>query len=178
MVAQAFDRPDLRVLAPLVIGGLRRMRGVSVPDMAKAMGIARRTYENFEKGKGRLNVARVHHFAALLNADPYAILDAFEIRSPELALRCANNKMMMIHMMALEAFDAKAQDLIVGLDALDLLKRYTMFYDSLVELGREQADVILGWRAARAAGEARTPPEAEGPTTDEAADAPDEDPDA
>lgn len=154
------------------------MRGVSVPDMAKAMSISRRTYENFENGKGRLNVARVHQFAALLNADPYAILDALEIRSPEFALRCANNKMMMIHIMALEAFDAKAQDLIVGLDALDLMKRYTDFYDSLVELGREQDEVVSSWRAERAAGEAQTPPDADGPPHDDAGGSDEDEPDA
>lgn len=171
MVARPKDLPNLKLLAPLTLKALRRMRGVSVPDMAKAMGIARRTYENFENGKSRLNVARVHHFAALLNADPYAILDAFEIRSPEFALRCANNKMMMIHMMALEAFDAQAQDLIVGLDALDLMKLYTAFYDSLVELGRKQDDVVARWRAERAAGEAETPLEGD----DAPDDAPSED---
>ncbi|WP_421937328.1 XRE family transcriptional regulator [Phenylobacterium sp.] len=123
------------------------------------MDMSLRAFENFENGKGRLNVERIHQFATLLGADPHAILAAFEIRSPEFALRCANNKLMSILLLALEDFDAKAQDTIVGLDPLALMKAFRAFFDQLVEQAREQDGVVAQWRRDRAAREAETPPE-------------------
>jgi len=147
-------RPDLRALAPPALKGLRRLRNVRPLEMAKALGMSRRAFENFENGKGRINVDRIHRFAALLEADPFAILAAFEIGSPDFALRCANNKLMMIFMLALEDFDANAQDTIVGLDPLDLMKAFKAFFDSLVVKAQEQDSVISQWRAAKAARDA------------------------
>ena len=110
--------PISTVLAPLTLKALRRLRGARPPQMAADLQMSLRAYEHFENGKGRLNVDRIHAFAGLLNADPFAILAAFEIGSPEFALRCANNKLMMIFMSALQEFDAEARDAIVGLDPL------------------------------------------------------------
>lgn len=152
------DRPDLLALAPPTLKGLRRLRGVRPPTMAAKMDMSLRAFENFENGKGRLNTERIHQFATLLGADPHAVLAAFEIRSPEFALRCANNKLMSILMLALEDFDAKAQDLIVGLDPLALMKAFRAFFDQLIELAKEEDGVVAEWRRARAAGEAETPP--------------------
>lgn len=148
------ERPDLRVVAPPALKGLRRLRGLKPLDMARALGMSRRAFENFENGKGRINVERIHRFAALLGADPFAILAAFEIGSPDFALRCANNKLMMIFMLALEDFDAKAQDTIVGLDGLDLMKAFKAFFDGLVVKAQEQDSVISQWREEKAARDA------------------------
>lgn len=136
------DRPDLAALAPQALKGLRRLRGVRPPQMARDMRMSLRAYEHFENGKGRLNVERVHEFAALLNADPFAILAALEIHSPGFALRCANNKMMMIFMMALEAFDARAQDAILHLDPLTLMESFTQLFDVLAAKAQEQARLV------------------------------------
>jgi transcriptional regulator with XRE-family HTH domain len=147
-------RPDLRALAPPTLKGLRRLRGVGPLEMANALGISRRALENFENGKGRINVDRIHRVAARLGADPYAIQAAFEIGSPDFALRCANNKFMMIFMLALEDFDAQAQDMIVGLDPLDLMKAFKAFFDSLILKAQEQDGVVRQWRADKAARDA------------------------
>lgn len=147
-------RPDLRVVAPPALKGLRRLRDVKPLDMANALGMSRRAFENFENGKSRINVERIHRFAALLNADPHAILAAFEIGSPDFALRCANNKFMMVFMLALEDFDAQAQDSIVGLDSLDLMRAFKTFFDSLLVKAREQDSVISQWREEKAARDA------------------------
>jgi transcriptional regulator with XRE-family HTH domain len=148
------DRPDLTVLAPLTLKGLRRLRGARPPQMAADLQMSLRAYEHFENGKGRLNVDRIHAFAGLLNADPFAILAAFDIGSPDFALRCANNKLMMIFMSALQEFDAEAQDTIVGLDPLTLLESFTAFFSGLAAKAREQEAVISQWRCEKALGEA------------------------
>lgn len=153
------DRPDLAALAPHALKGVRRLRGVRPPQMARDMGMSLRAYEHFENGKGRLNVDRVHEFAALLNADPFAILAALEIHSPGFALRCANNKMMMIFMMALEAFDARAQDAILHLDPLTLMESFTQLFDDLAAKAEEQARLVGPGNPGQAAAEPQADPD-------------------
>lgn len=143
------DRPDLLALAPPTLKSLRRLRGVRPPAMAAQMDMSLRAFENFENGRGRLNVERIHQFATLLGADPHAVLAAFEIRSPEFALRCANNKLMSILMLAIHDFDAKAQDAIVGLDPLFLMQAFSAFFDQLAEHAAERQDVITRWQTLR-----------------------------
>lgn len=135
-------------MAP-TLKGLRRLRNVRSPEMAERLHLSLRAYENFENGKGRLNVERILRVAVLLKADPYAILAALEIDSPEFAQRTANNKLMSILMLALRDFDSKAQDAIVGLDPLFLMKAFSSFFDQLAEHAAEQQDVIDRWRRLR-----------------------------
>jgi transcriptional regulator with XRE-family HTH domain len=163
------DRPDLPALAPAVLKGLRRLRGARPPQVAADLGMSLRAYEHFENGKGRLNVDRVHAFATLLNVDPFAILAGFEIRSPAFALRCADNKMMMIFMMALQEFDADAQDGIARLDPLTLMQAFTALFEDLTAKAREQERLVGPWNAGKA-GHVQEP-ESPGP-----ADPPIEDP--
>lgn len=129
--------------------GLRRLRNVRSPEMAARLHLSLRAYENFENGRGRLNVERIVRVATLLKADPYAILTALEIESPEFAQRTANNKLISILMLAIRDFDSKAQDAIVGLDPLFLMKAFSSFFDQLAEHAAEQQDVIDRWRRLR-----------------------------
>lgn len=117
--------------------------------MAMRLHLSIRAYENFENGKGRLNVERILRVATLLKADPYAILGALEMGSPAFAQRCANNKLMSILMLALRDFDSKAGDAIVGLDPLFLMKAFSAFFDQLAEHAAEQQEVIERWRRLR-----------------------------
>lgn len=133
-----YDRPDLADLMPGALKALRRLRGLRSADVAKAMNIAPRTYEEFENGKVRLNVDRVFDFARILGVDPHAILIALEIGSPRFAVNCAQNKLMMVHVTALEAFDAEVGDDLVALDPLTLMEAYSAFYASLTELARKR----------------------------------------
>ncbi|MGH6966680.1 MAG: helix-turn-helix domain-containing protein [Phenylobacterium sp.] len=125
-----------------MLKALRQRRRVSPPDMARTLGLSLRAYENFESGKGRLNVDRIHAFADALGADPFAILAAFEIDSPRFALNTARNKFMMIFMMALGAFDAKAEETIVHLDPLTLMDAFSAMFDDLALKAQAQADLI------------------------------------
>jgi len=117
--------------------------------MAERLHLSIRAYENFENGKGRLNVERLLRVATLLDADPYATLTALDVGSPEFAQRCANNKLMSILMLALRDFDRKAQDAIVGLDPLFLMKAFSAFFDQLAEHAAEQQEVIARWQRLR-----------------------------
>lgn len=140
---------DWRAYIGSTLKGLRRLRNVRAPAMAAQLHLSIRAYENFENGKGRLNVERLMKTATLLDADPYAALAALEMGSPEFGQRCANNKLMSILLLALRDFDNKAQDAIVGLDPLFLMKAFSAFFDQLAEHAAEQQDVIARWRELR-----------------------------
>lgn len=150
MVAQRPSPPPTwRAYISATLKGLRRLRNVRSPDMAGRLHMSVRAYENFENGRGRLNLERLLKAATLLQADPYATLTALDMGSPDFARRCADNKLMSILMLALRDFDAKAQDAIVGLDPLFLMKAFSAFFDQLAEHAAEQQDVIARWRRLR-----------------------------
>lgn len=128
---------------------IRRRRGLRACDAAAAMQMPLRSYEHFEAGLGRLNVDRVHRFAEALDADPYAILAAVEIGSPELAVRCADNKLISVLMMALQDFDAAAGEAIPTLDAAAAIAVFTDAFDRLATEARRRAQALQTWRNSR-----------------------------
>jgi transcriptional regulator with XRE-family HTH domain len=138
-----------RTYIAATLKGVRRLRNVRSPEMAARLHLSLRAYENFENGRGRLNVERILRVATLLKADPHAMLTALEIGSPDFAQRCANNKLMSILLLAIRDFDAKAQDAIVGLDPLFLMKAFSAFFDQLAEHAAEQQEVITRWQRLR-----------------------------
>lgn len=87
---------------------IRRSRGLSVAQVAQAMGLPRRSYEHFEAGGGRLNVARVIAFAEATLSDPYAILAAVFLDAPDIARRSCDNKLATILLLALQDFNTAA----------------------------------------------------------------------
>src|SRR4051794_36166889 len=105
--------PDSDVDAALlsqILKAIRRRRGLKVADVAKAMGMATRTYANFEAGRQRIDVSKIHLFSQVVGADPYAILVAVDIKSPRFALRCMDHQFMAMLTVLIQDFDARAQD--------------------------------------------------------------------
>lgn len=128
---------------------IRRRRGLRAADAAEALDMPLRSYEHFEAGRGRLNLERVHLAADAIDADPYAILAALEIGSPEFAARCADNKLMTILMMALQDFDETAGDDIAQLDPRTLIGAFTRLFDQLAQEARARAQALEDWRGGR-----------------------------
>src|ERR1700709_1113999 len=124
---------------------LRRRRRLRQPEIAARMGMRPRTYEHFEAGKGPLYVDRVPDFARALSVDPHAILMALEIGSPEFAVRCADNKLVTIIVMALQDFDAANGDAIAQLDAQTLRSSFERLFNDLGELARARAALADPW---------------------------------
>jgi transcriptional regulator with XRE-family HTH domain len=140
-------KPIPRVLAQLsgLMKALRRRRGLRVSETAAAVGMPRRSYQHFEAGRGRLDVGRLHRFAQAIDADFYALLAALEIGSPAFALRCADNKLMTIFMMALQDFDALAGDDIARLDPHLLMATFTAMFDELRAVARDRDVQVESW---------------------------------
>ncbi|MGH6910106.1 MAG: helix-turn-helix domain-containing protein [Phenylobacterium sp.] len=124
---------------------LRRLRRRSPGDMADAMGMQRRTYEYFEAGRGKINVDRIHQFAKILDVDPYAILAAIEIRSPDFAVACAEHKLMTLFMVNLQEFDANAGKAIARLNAATIVSGLTRIFDALTREAAEGDDFLGAW---------------------------------
>jgi len=133
----------------LVLRALRRRRGLRPADVAEALQMPQRSYEHFEGASGRLKVRRVHEFAEFTDSDGFAILASLALGSPEFALRCADNKLMTILMMALQDFDAKVGDDIARLDARTLIGAFTRVFDELAEAADRGDSFVAAWRGQR-----------------------------
>jgi transcriptional regulator with XRE-family HTH domain len=139
------DVPSRSEALAQALKSLRRLRGLRPGQMADAMGMPRRSYEYFEAGRGPLNVDRVHRFAQILDVDPFAILAAMEIRSPQFAVRCAEHKLMTVMMVAVQEFDATAGDDIARLNAATIIAGLTRVFDALAKEARDGADFAERW---------------------------------
>jgi hypothetical protein len=141
-----------------ILKALRRHRGLRPPEVARRMAMPLRSYEHFEGGRGQLNVARIARFAEATDTDAFAILAAMALDSPQFAVRCADNKLMLILMLALQDFDAAAQDDIGRLDPRALMMAFRrLFADMRFEAGVRN-DFREAWLALRPA---RAPHDAE-----------------
>jgi transcriptional regulator with XRE-family HTH domain len=132
-------------LLPQILKAIRKRRGLSAKATAQAMNMALRSYVHFESGRGRLNFAHVQRFAAATNSDHLAILVALEIRSPEFAIQCLENKGMMIVVQALKRFSAQPENDFSRLDARALILASKQFFDGLAKRIHEIDAYLEQW---------------------------------
>jgi transcriptional regulator with XRE-family HTH domain len=83
---------------------IRRKRDLSAQDVAAAMSMAYRTYEEFEGGRGPQTIDRIFAFAEATDCDPYALILGPIFNLPNFALDCADTKLCLIMMMHLRDF--------------------------------------------------------------------------
>jgi hypothetical protein len=139
------ETTDRRVSFSKAVKALRRRRGMAKSVVADALGMPVRSYEYFESGRGRLNVLRVHEVARILQADPFALLIAVDIGSPDFAVRSIDNKLASILVMAVADFDAAAADHIPLLDPATLIGAFRKVFEGLASQARERA-AAGSWR--------------------------------
>lgn len=132
---------DRGALLSAALKAIRRRRGLTVLQAARAMGLPKRTYEHFESGKPDLDIERVHKAAKAFNADPYAILTSIEIGSPEFAARCADNQLMAALTFGAQDLDAKLGDDILQLDAATLMFHISRMFAALAEEARRRREL-------------------------------------
>jgi transcriptional regulator with XRE-family HTH domain len=75
-------------------------------DVAREMGLAPRSYQHFEAGRGRLDIVRLERFAEATDSDPYAIVIALALKRPDFALNAMDNKLCVINLFALDDFNS------------------------------------------------------------------------
>lgn len=138
------DAQNRRRWLSLALKAVRQRRDRRAADVAREMGMSLRAYEYFEAGQ-RINLDRIHQFARVLNADPYAILVAMEIGSPKFAERCVDNKLVTILTMVLQEFDATTGNAVVQLDPQTLETAFARMTAALSEVGRQRHASPSNW---------------------------------
>jgi transcriptional regulator with XRE-family HTH domain len=96
--------PSVGDLLSAALVGVRKYRRLRAADVARAMGMPLRTYERFEAGQDRIDLERVIKFAEATDSDPFAIIASVWLKSPEFAVQTAENKPMVVMMLALRNF--------------------------------------------------------------------------
>lgn len=139
------DRPSLNETLAASLRLIRTQRRMKTAEVARSMGMALRSYEHFEAGGGKVNLERIHRFAEVTKSDPYAIITALALGSPAFALRCADNKLMTILMVALHELDEDAGDAIADLDALPIINAFTKTMKDLAAQSMRRDEAANAW---------------------------------
>lgn len=125
------DRAAQSGILAAAVRAIRRRRGLSAKQTATAMGMSLRSYERFESAEGEIRLGRLFTFARVTDCDPFALIAALYLGAPELALFCTDNKLMLIHAMALKRFGAEVGDDHPQLDAVTIITAFTETFDRL-----------------------------------------------
>ncbi|WP_222950842.1 helix-turn-helix domain-containing protein [Sphingomonas sp. JC676] len=126
------ERADIDLLSA-ALKGIRRDRRMRSSEVARAMGMPLRSYEHFESGRGRFTFDRLVRFAEVTNSDALAIIAVLALKSPEFALRCADNKLMTIFMIAMSELNEELGDDITFLEPGILIGAFTRVAKDLSE---------------------------------------------
>lgn len=114
-------------------------------EVARAMGMPTRSYEHLEEGTGRITYERVVAFAEATNSDAIAILLSEAVGDARFALRCADNKLMTIMMIAmLELHEDLGSDL-TYLTAQTLVGGFTRLTRDLAKHVRDRETFAEQW---------------------------------
>ncbi len=103
---------------------LRGEKGLSRGQAAAAMGLALRTYGNFESGKSAPTAERLLKFSQLVNCDYAALLLAAGGLSPALVLASADNKAVSIAIDAIDDLYAQLPTAFTTLTGVELVAAY------------------------------------------------------
>ena len=74
---------------------VRKERRLTGQEVADGMGIALRTYQDFEAGRGELDLRKLRLFARATRSDPVSLLLALFFKQPEVALFTLDSKLPM-----------------------------------------------------------------------------------
>lgn len=131
--------------AAAAMRAIRRARRMRSSEVARAMGMPTRSYEHLEAGSGRITYERITAFAEATNSDPIAILLAQACGSPDFAVRCADNKLMTIMMIAMMELDDDLGNDIGFLDAQTLVGGFTRLTRDLARHVRSRETFAEEW---------------------------------
>ena len=109
------------------------------------MGMAPRSYEHLEAGTGRITYERVVAFAEATDSDPIAIMATLSTGDPGFAVRCADNKMMSIMMIAVMELDDELGADLGYLDAGTLVGGFTRLTRDLAQHVRKRETFAEDW---------------------------------
>lgn len=138
MSVPVVDHDAQRAILSLALRGIRRRRELPAADVARRMGMAKRTYEYLEAGPDGLRLDRIQLFADAADSDALAIIAAMMMGTPELALRCADSKLLSILQGAVGQLNSELGDDMFHLTARDCLCVVKSAFGSLAEIARRR----------------------------------------
>lgn len=151
MSRKSADETAQDMILSKALRAVRLHRRLRPSEVAAAMGLPIRTYEHFEAGSGRVSYERIASFAKATNSDPLAILASVPLRSPELAVRCADNKLMTIAMASLRDLELQLEDEVEMLEARTLIGAFDRLVRDLVTHVRNRDVFAETWLQEKAA---------------------------
>ena len=120
-VSRTQNEEQRRVTLSLVLKRFRRRGGFRTADMARAMGLALRTYQRFEKGSLGLDFDKIFSFANVVEADPWGIIFAAEFGHEEFAFQTAGNQGASLLLTMLRRYARRSGKDIAALDPRSLV---------------------------------------------------------
>ncbi|PIB96929.1 helix-turn-helix transcriptional regulator [Caulobacter sp. X] len=87
-----------------IVKTLRKERRMTVAEVAEKMGVAPRTYQDFEAGKGELDLYKIRLFASAARNDAIGNILAVTFDDPELAVQTMDNKLLSTFWIAFKEF--------------------------------------------------------------------------
>ncbi|PZR34097.1 helix-turn-helix transcriptional regulator [Caulobacter segnis] len=121
-------------LLSTILKTIRGERRLTQLELANAMGIAEKTYENFEAGRGRLNFDRIKRFAEATRSDALAIVHGVMFEDPEIAYRAMDNKSSTILWLAHREFSEDVGDAVSLLPGTAVFEAFRQAFAALKEL--------------------------------------------
>jgi len=143
---------EIRVAAAM--RKIRTNRRLRASDVARAMDISPRTYDRLEAGLGPMDYERMVRFARATSSDPVALLVA-PLTGPEFPARCADNKLMMIAMLAIGELAEELGEDLPYLETRTLINAFSRLTKDLAEHFAKRdmfAETWVGERAGRIEG--------------------------
>lgn len=159
-------RPDHRALLSKALRDIREDRRLRIADIARLMGMSASAYDRFEAGNARLDPDVLLKFAEVTDSDPFGILAGVFLGVPELGLRTADNKLMVVFMLALRDFHGEVREDIslieprvlvaafrkVFQELLDQLRSRDLAAETWLETASSRAGLSLSFRRGRGGG--------------------------
>jgi transcriptional regulator with XRE-family HTH domain len=119
---------------------IRRKRRLSAVEVARRMGMERRSYSNFEAGRGPFNPARILAFALATESDPYAILLSIMIDAPALAVHAADNKLLAAFAMLLREFHQDVGEALGHIETSTAISAFSTAFKTLADATAERPE--------------------------------------
>jgi transcriptional regulator with XRE-family HTH domain len=154
-----------RLLARL-IRTLRKERRMTVAEVAKIMGIAPRTYQDFEAGKGELDLNKIRLFATAGRNDAVANVLALMFNDPELAVLSMDNKLPSTFWVAFKEFRDRVGDRLSIVPPALILSAFRRAFDEIEAYLAKRTESTEEWLE-RAIADAYRPDDAAPPDPDE-----------
>lgn len=148
MRSEGSESKALRRNVGLAVREIRRHRGATATQIAKAMGMPLRSYQYFEAGRGaKLDTDSIFRFAKATQSDADAILMAGMMGAPAFAAHAADNKLMSVLTITLQDFETRAGDAIRALRGAAIISSFRVLFDDLATQAQSTYHELDDWLA-------------------------------